>query len=84
MVILSAQNTGRPLLLLEDLIVALRAIDGARMGGMRCSIDPTPEGVARLQKVLTSTKQVTNPQQMFPGNGRGPGATANNRGWSAS
>ena len=59
------ENTGRPLLLLEDLIVALRAIDGARMGGMRCSIDPTPEGVAQLQKVLTSTKQMTNPQQMF-------------------
>ena len=58
-------NSGRPLLLLEDLIVALRSIDKARMGGIRCSIDPTPEGVVRLQKVLSSTKQVTNSQQIF-------------------
>ena len=41
MVVLSARTLVEPLLLLEDLIVALRAIDGARMGGMRCSIDPT-------------------------------------------
>ena len=31
--------SGRPLLQLEDLIVALRAADGARDGGMLCSID---------------------------------------------
>ena len=49
-------TSGRPLLLLEDLVVALRSIDAARMGGIRCSIDPTPEGIARLQKILSSIK----------------------------
>jgi len=55
----------QPLLLLEDLVVALRSIDAARMGGMRCSIDPTPEGIARLQELLSSVKQMANPQRTF-------------------
>lgn len=46
--------SGRPLLQLEDFIVALRAVDGARDGGMLCSIDPVPERVADLQKFLKS------------------------------
>ena len=57
--------SGQPLLLLEDLVVALRSIDAARMGGMRCSIDPTPEGIARLQEILSSIKQMPNPQKIF-------------------
>ena len=42
----------RPLLQLEDLVVALRGLDRARQGGMRCSIDPSPEGIARLDAFL--------------------------------
>ncbi len=49
-----AATSGRPLLQLEDLIVALRSVDGARDGGMLCSIDPAPERVADLQKFLKS------------------------------
>ncbi len=45
-------TTRRPPLHLEDLVVCLRAIDAARAGGMTCSIDPTPEGITRLQAVL--------------------------------
>jgi len=45
-------RSGRPPLYLEDLIVCLRAIEAARAGGMTCSIDPTPEGIAKLQAVL--------------------------------
>jgi hypothetical protein len=45
-------RSGRPPLHLEDLIVCLRAIEAARAGGMTCSIDPTPEGIAKLQAVL--------------------------------
>src|SRR5437763_7836034 len=37
-------TTGRPVLRLEDLIVAFRTVDSARQGGISCSIDPTPEG----------------------------------------
>ena len=58
-----AGTSGRPLLLLEDLIVALRAIDNARSGGIRCSIDPSPEGVTKLQRYLGSLKSIgTNPE----------------------
>ena len=62
---LVAAGSGRPLLLLEDLIVALRAIDAARMGGMRCSIDPTPEGIAQLQSFLGNVRSLTDPQAIF-------------------
>lgn len=54
-------TSGRPLLQLEDFVVALRAIDGARQGGIRCSIDPTPEGVAKLQQYLRSLKTIGDP-----------------------
>lgn len=47
-------SSGRPLLQLEDFLVALRAVDGARDGGMLCSIDPSPDRVADLQKFLKS------------------------------
>jgi hypothetical protein len=54
-----ASNSRRPLLQLEDLVVALRAIDGARDGGMRCSIDPDPAGVTKVQQFLRDQKAVT-------------------------
>jgi len=57
----------RPLLQLEDLIVALRAIDGVRQGGILCSIDPTPEGIRRLQAFLSRQRTIGNPQQTFRG-----------------
>ena len=53
-----AATSGRPLLQLEDLVVAMRAIDAARSGGMKCSIDPTPEGIARLQAYLRTQKTI--------------------------
>jgi hypothetical protein len=55
-------TSGRPLLQLEDFVVALRAIDGARQGGIRCSIDPSPEGVAKLQQYLRSLKAIGDPE----------------------
>ena len=48
----------RPLLQLEDLLVALRAIDGARQGGILCSIDPTPEGITRLTTFLSKQRTI--------------------------
>jgi hypothetical protein len=57
----------RPLLQLEDLIVALRAIDGAREGGILCSIDPTPEGIARLRTFLGSQRTIGDPARTFRG-----------------
>jgi hypothetical protein len=63
-----AAGSGRPLLLLEDLIVALRAIDQARAGGIQCSIDPTPEGLERLQKFLAAQRSIgPAPEAVFRG-----------------
>jgi len=59
---------GRPLLQFEDLVVALRAIDQARAGGMRCSIDPTPEGIAALQTFLSAQRTIgPDPAVVFRG-----------------
>lgn len=44
-------TTGRPVLMLDDLVVALRAAEGSNGPGVSCSIDPTPEGLANAQKV---------------------------------
>ena len=45
-------STGRPVLELEDLVVALRAFPpgGRPTAFLGCTIDPTPEGLARLQQ----------------------------------
>ncbi len=45
-------TTNRPVLLLDDLKVALRSIEAAQSTGISCSIDPTPDGIARLQVAM--------------------------------
>jgi hypothetical protein len=47
-------GTGRPVLELQDLVVALRAFapSGKAARTVGCSIDPTPEGLARMQQFL--------------------------------
>jgi hypothetical protein len=52
--------SGRPVLQLDDLVVALRFADQARNGGMTCSIDPTPEGMQRLNTLLAQQANVNN------------------------
>ena len=54
-------TTGRPTLLLDDLLVALRTARAAANGGITCSIDPTKEGMARVTKVPATSVQ--NDQQ---------------------
>ncbi len=49
-------KTGRSVLRLEDLLVAMRSADQARNGGISCSIDPTREGMERLQSYFASVK----------------------------
>jgi hypothetical protein len=53
-------ETGRPTLLLEDLVAALRAYrpGGKQTKVIMCSIDPTPEGLARMQAFLRSIGSV--------------------------
>src|SRR5262245_44083273 len=45
-------TTGRPVLRIEDLLVAFRTVDNARQGGISCSIDPTPEGQQRYEALM--------------------------------
>jgi hypothetical protein len=47
------RKTGKPVLQLDDLIVALRTAKNAATGdGISCSIDPTKEGSQRLERLL--------------------------------
>jgi len=50
-------TTGRPVLHLDDLLVALRSVDAARHGGISCSIDPTDEGYRNLTALLARQRQ---------------------------
>ncbi len=61
-------TTGRPVLQLDDLLVALRYVHAARTEGISCSIDPTEEGYRNLQKVLDAqrSKGRLNPQVLEP------------------
>lgn len=45
-------TSGRPVLLLDDLLTALRSAEGARQTGISCSIDPTSEGITRLRELV--------------------------------
>ena len=58
-------TTGRPVLLLDDLLVALRTAEHAARGGITCSIDPTKEGLARLQAGAVNLAALgSNPKQV--------------------
>ena len=48
-------NSGRPVIQLEDFLVAMRSADRARSGqGISVSIDPTEEGIQKLQQLFNS------------------------------
>jgi hypothetical protein len=49
-------TTGRPVLKLEDFLVALRTVDNARQGGITVSIDPTAEGRQRFEQFMSRQK----------------------------
>ena len=48
------QKSGQPTLQLHDLILALRVFAKGSSSPITCSIDPTPEGLVRLQEYLNS------------------------------
>jgi hypothetical protein len=58
-------TSGRPVLTLDDLMVALRVAESSNREGISCSIDPTPEGLQRMQQLnrkLSSNAQVASRQ----------------------
>lgn len=52
-------TTGRPVLRLEDLLVALRTVENARQGGITVSIDPSQEGRQKYAQLSRGIKRVT-------------------------
>lgn len=44
-------TTNRPVLMLDDLIIALRSGEDSNGAGISCSIDPTDEGIARWREI---------------------------------
>jgi hypothetical protein len=49
-------TTGRPVLRLDDFLIALRSVEEARRGGITVSIDPTEEGTQRLNRLLSKLR----------------------------
>jgi hypothetical protein len=45
------RGTGRPVLTLDDLMVALRVAESSNISGISCSIDPTAEGLQRMEQL---------------------------------
>jgi hypothetical protein len=54
-------TSGRPVIQLDDLLVALRVAESSNATGISCSIDPTPEGLQRLAQ-LGPLRAGTSPQ----------------------
>jgi len=50
-------------MLLDDLLVALRTTAAAQRGAMSCSIDPTREGLVKLQTLVKSLTTMGNAAQ---------------------
>ncbi|HJQ79236.1 MAG TPA: DUF1598 domain-containing protein [Lacipirellulaceae bacterium] len=62
-------TSGRPVLTLDDLMVALRVAESSNQSGISCSIDPTPEGLQRVQQ-LPPPPRVTRGSQVVEMRGR--------------
>jgi hypothetical protein len=52
------ETTGRPVLLLDDLIVALRTRQVEQLEAISCSIDPTPEGMQRYRALMSRQRTI--------------------------
>lgn len=57
--IVVGETTGRPVVLLEDLLVAFRSVHTAREAGISCSIDPTTQGRQQYQQFMSRQKRFT-------------------------
>ena len=52
-------TTGLPVMWLDDLVVALRTAQNARQTGISCSIDPSDEGIKKLQSLVPQLVQAS-------------------------
>jgi len=53
-------TTGRPVLRLEDLMVAFRSVHDARQGGISASIDPSEQGRQKYHQLMRSVSRFTS------------------------
>ena len=60
-------TTGRPVLLLDDLLVALRSARQNSRQVISCSIDPTADGLQRLREHIARLRTIGNPKQTAAG-----------------
>jgi len=60
-------TTGKPVLLMDDLLTALRTADSSARAGISCSIDPTPEGVQRLNAMAQTLTTMNNKNAISSG-----------------
>jgi hypothetical protein len=60
-------DSGQPPLLLDDLLIALRALNNPRPNVISCSIDPSQEGRARLQGFVRQLRTIGNPAHTAQG-----------------
>ena len=56
-------TTGRPVLMLDDLLVAFRAVTNPEPSVISCSIDPSQEGMKRFHQVSRQMRAGMNPLQ---------------------
>jgi len=57
-------QSGKPILLLDDLIVALRTAFVPQRSVISCSIDPTEEGIQRLRAFVRSREGANDPARL--------------------
>ncbi len=60
-------TTGRPVLLLDDLLTALRTAESSARSGISCSIDPTQEGIQQLRAHVATLKTMTDKKSVSTG-----------------
>ena len=60
-------TTGRPVLMLDDLLVALRTARGPKPQDITCSIDPKPDGLTQLREHVARLRTIGNPKQTAAG-----------------
>ena len=55
-------RSSRPVMLLDDFLVALRAAASSNRGVISCSIDPSRQGMQRLQQFVKTLHTIGNPE----------------------
>jgi|694.fasta_scaffold48784_3 hypothetical protein len=58
--------SGKPIVYLDDLLTAFRYVSSARQTPVSVSIEPTEQGVRRLNQLISNIGSNANPQQLLP------------------